>query len=440
MINGDATFVAPATPYGHSGLAVVRINGPKSLETLSKLAPNTKLKDRSAVLSKIRTSSGELIDECVVTFFKSPKSYTGDDLIEISCHGSPSVVDRLIDEIIKHDVRPAEPGEFTKRAFLNGKIDLIQSEAIASLIESKTTKSAQIHSNTLDGVLSKTLINTLNKLISILADIEHAIDISEDEITDRFYRNCKDKIGEVHQDFKDILSTYNIGKLLNDGIRVVITGKPNVGKSTLLNQLSGLEKALVSDQPGTTRDLVEVVLDIDGIPVRFIDTAGIHITDDKVENLGIKKAVDSISRSDLVLHVTDDLEYDYFTDYDVPSINILNKIDLHKKTLDNNSIIHISAKNGENVDILLKKIKETLLINSVSTNTPHLTTARQKEALNKCLESLSLSLKCFDNSYPDLEIVSLELRASLYSLETLLGKTSADDILNNVFGKMCVGK
>ena len=362
MINGDATFVAPATPYGHSGLAVVRINGPKSLETLSKLAPNAKLKDRSAVLSKIRTSSGELIDECVVTFFKSPRSYTGDDLIEISCHGSPSVVDRLIDEIIKHDVRPAEPGEFTKRAFLNGKIDLIQSEAIASLIESKTTKSAQIHSNTLDGVLSKTLINTLNKLISILADIEHAIDISEDEITDRFYRNCKDKIGEVHQNFKDILSTYNIGKLLNDGIRVVITGKPNVGKSTLLNQLSGLEKALVSDQPGTTRDLVEVVLDIDGIPVRFIDTAGIHITDDKVENLGIKKAVDSISRSDLVLHVTDDLEYDYFNDYDVPCINVLNKIDLHKKTLDNNSIIHISAKNGENVDILLKKIKETLLI------------------------------------------------------------------------------
>ena len=140
------------------------------------------------------------------------------------------------------------------------------------------------------------------------------------------------------------------------------------------------------------------------------------------------------------MHVTDDLEYDYFTDYDVPCINVLNKIDLHKKTLDNNSIIHISAKNGENVDILLKKIKETLLINSVSTNTPHLTTARQKEALNKCLESLSLSLKCFDNSYPDLEIVSLELRASLYSLETLLGKTSADDILNNVFGKMCVGK
>ena len=244
MMNGDATFVAPATPYGHSGLAVVRINGPESLAVVQKLAPKIKGDDRKAVLSKIHTTSGELIDECVVTYFKSPKSYTGDDMVEISCHGSPSIVDILLEQILSFGVsKSAEPGEFTKRAFLNGKIDLIQSEAIASLIQSKPSRSAKINSNTLDGLLSKKLKLLSKKQIVLLGEIEHALDISEEEVSEKFLDHCRSEISTLKYKFDDLLSTYNVGKLLNDGICVTITGKPNVGKSTLLNQLSGLGKS-----------------------------------------------------------------------------------------------------------------------------------------------------------------------------------------------------
>lgn len=440
MMNGDATFVAPATPYGHSGLAVIRINGPESLAVVQKLAPKIKGDDRKAVFSKIHTTSGELIDECVVTYFKSPKSYTGDDMVEISCHGSPSIVDILLEQILSFGVRSAEPGEFTKRAFLNGKIDLIQSEAIASLIQSKTSRSAKINSNTLDGLLSKALKLLSKKQIVLLGEIEHALDISEDEVSEKFLDHCRSEVSTLKDKFDDLLSTYNVGKLLNDGICVTITGKPNVGKSTLLNQLSGLEKALVSNQPGTTRDLVEVMLDLDGIPIRFVDTAGIHQTDDKLENMGIDKAVKMINKSDLVLYVSDDINCKFSINYDVPYIKIINKIDLHKSTLKDNSIIHISAKNGQNVDILLKKIKKALMINTISSSTPHLTTLRQKEALSLCLEDLKAALQSLNEVRPNLEIVALELRSSLNSLESLLGKTTADDIMNTVFAKMCVGK
>ena len=440
MMNGDATFVAPATPFGTSGIAVVRINGPLALTILSKMSRGIKPKPRTATLTKIYNQDGKLIDECIVTFFKSPASYTGDDLLEVSCHGNPVLVNNIIQTVCTNGARLAEPGEFTKKAFINGKIDLLQAEAVGALIKSRSDAAAKINSQTLNGTLSHSLNNLNNELINVASKIEHAIDIIESEIQDSFYKSCNSEIQTIIHSTKQILHTFEAGKMLNDGIRVVITGKPNVGKSTLINYFSGSEKAIVSDIPGTTRDIVESTMNIGGVPVRFIDTAGIHSTDDKIEKIGIERASAEIGFADLVLYIFDDPSQDIFPEFGCPFICILNKSDLHKNVSKNDSIIHISAKSGKNVEFLLDKIKETMSINEVSTDTPHLTSNHQQIAISKSLESQQAASKLLDHTSPEMELVAYELRDAISAIDTLLGKTSPDDILNNIFKNLCVGK
>ena len=440
MINGDATFVAPATPFGNSGIAVVRINGPLALTILSKMSRGIKPKPRTATLTKMYNQDGKLIDECIVTFFKSPASYTGDDLLEVSCHGNPVLVDNIIHTVCCNGARLAEPGEFTKRAFINGKIDLLQAEAVGALIKSRSDAAAKINSQTLNGTLSHSLNNLNNELINVASKIEHAIDIVESEIQDSFYKSCNSEIQTIIHSTEQILHTFEAGKMLNDGIRVVITGKPNVGKSTLINYFSGSEKAIVSDIPGTTRDIVESTMNIGGVPVRFIDTAGIHSTDDKIEKIGIERASAEIGFADLVLYIFDDPNQDIFPEYGCPFIYILNKSDLHKNVSKNDSIIHISAKSGKNVDFLLDEIKKTMSINEVSTDTPHLTSNHQQVAISKSLESQQAASKLLNHTSPEMELVAYELRDAISAIDTLLGKTSPDDILNNIFKNLCVGK
>lgn len=440
MMNGDATFVAPATPFGHSGIAVVRINGPLACQILSILSKQKLADTRYAKLTSLYDDNGQLIDECVVTKFQSPASYTGDDLIEVSCHGSPVIVDKIIKTIIDNGARLAEPGEFTKRAFINGKIDLLQAEAVGALIKSKSEAAARINRQTLGGALSKDLNNINLDLISVVGKIEHAIDIIESEIEITFYRERILEIDKIIKNSQRILSTFKAGKMLNEGIRVVITGKPNVGKSTLINYLSGSEKAIVSNIPGTTRDIVESMITISGVPVRFVDTAGIHVTDDKIEKIGINKANYEINSADLVLYIYDDPKQLEFPKFDCPSIYIFNKIDLHKNIEDTDSIIHISAKSGLNVDFLLKKIKKTMSINPISTDTPHLISQHQYSAINKSLKSQEKAKQLLKFTSPELELVAFELRASINAIDVVLGKTSPDDILNNIFRTLCVGK
>ena len=440
MMNGDATFVAPATPFGNSGIAVVRVNGPLALSILSKLSKGVKPKPRSATLTKIYNGDGKLIDECIVTYFKSPISYTGDDLIEISCHGNPVLVNNIIQTVCSNGARLAEPGEFTKKAFINGKIDLLQSEAVGALIKSRSDAAAKINSQTLNGALSHSLNKINHELINVASNIEHAIDIVESEIQDSFYKKCNSEIQDIISSTKQILRTFIAGKMINDGIRVVITGKPNVGKSTLINCLSGSEKAIVSDIPGTTRDTVESVMTMSGVPVRFIDTAGIHNTDDKIEKIGMEKAGVEIGLADLVLYVFDDPNQDIFPEYGCPFIYILNKSDLHKNVSKSNSIIHISAKSGKNVDFLLDKIKKIMSINEVSTDTPHLTSSHQHIAISKSLDSQQAASNLLNHTSPEMELVAVELRDAISAIDALLGKTSPDDILNNIFKNLCVGK
>ena len=440
MINGDATFVAPATPFGNSGIAVVRINGPLALTILSKMSRGIKPKPRTATLTKMYNQDGKLIDECIVTFFKSPASYTGDDLLEVSCHGNPVLVDNIIHTVCCNGARLAEPGEFTKKAFINGKIDLLQAEAVGALIKSRSDAAAKINSQTLNGTLSHSLNNLNNELINVASKIEHAIDIVESEIQDSFYKSCNSEIQTIIHSTEQILHTFEAGKMLNDGIRVVITGKPNVGKSTLINYFSGSEKAIVSDIPGTTRDIVESTMNIGGVPVRFIDTAGIHSTDDKIEKIGIERASAEIGFADLVLYIFDDPNQDIFPEYGCPFIYILNKSDLHKNVSKNDSIIHISAKSGKNVEFLLDEIKKTMSINEVSTDTPHLTSNHQQIAISKSLESQQAASKLLNHTSPEMELVAYELRDAISSIDTLLGKTTPDDILNNIFKNLCVGK
>ena len=440
MNHGDATFVAPATPYGHSGIAVIRLNGPKAKTIIASISKGANLKNRAPTLLRLYNTNGESLDQCLITYYKNPQSYTGDDLVEISCHGNPSLIDMIMELILENGARLAEPGEFTKRAFINGKVDLLQAEAVGALIQSKTEIATKIHTNTLNGALSLSIKSISDKIIAQLSNIEHAIDISEDEIDQSFYNKCGESISNIITQTDALLSTFSAAKLINDGIRVVITGKPNVGKSTLLNRLSGYDKAIVSSEPGTTRDIVEALMVIDGVPIKYIDTAGVHITDDKIEKMGIDKTNHEIKSADLILYINDNPNDKKLQHFDVPAIHILNKIDLHKTVSKNDSIIHISAKTGKNVDILLKKIKKTLTVEPISTTTPHLTTKRQQRALIHSIDASRRAHGLIMVNIPNLELVALELRAALSEIDNLLGKTSPDTILNHVFDTLCVGK
>lgn len=440
MKQKDATFVAPATPYGHSGIAVIRLNGPSAHQIIKTLSKNCKIRNRSPKLISLYSSKNTTIDKCIITCYKKPNSYTGDDLIEISCHGNPSIVDMLLDNIIQQGARLAEPGEFTKRAFINGKLDLLQAEAVGSLIRAQSKIAAKIHQNTLVGNLSKRIKEISEQLIAQLSAIEHAIDISEDELKSDFFIQHKDELIALRNKLDTLLSTFNAGRLINDGIRVVIAGKPNVGKSTLLNHLSGYDKAIVSDIPGTTRDAIETTMIIDGIPFKYIDTAGIHSTEDKIEKIGIQKTNRELGSADLILYINDDPKLNKLPEFKAPTIQVLNKIDLHKKIVNSNSIIHISAKTGKNVDILLKKIKQTMSIETISTDATYLTSTRQYIALSQANRAMERSFVLMEADSPNMELVAFELRTALDELDTLMGKTSPDDILNNIFNNLCVGK
>ncbi len=447
------TIVAPATPFGIGGIAVVRLSGPQSILITNKLLNNnglrTDLKPRHATVSFIHDGNKNIIDEVILTFFKTPNSYTGEDMVEISCHGSPIVVDKIISACTHFGAKIAEPGEFTRRAFINGKMDLIQAEAVASLIHAQSEESSHLNLRLLRGELSIKLNEIHQQIINALSLVEFELDISEDEIQDGLSDQVLNIVKKQIKQVRKLLSSHKQARMLNRGALVVIAGAPNVGKSTLLNTLSETNRAITSNTPGTTRDAIDVPLILDGVPINLVDTAGIRRATEEIEQEGVNRTFNYLKKADLIILVHDPgLVETHNANYPkkIPVIEIMNKTDLLTKpelnviSNTNPNYIFISAKSGYNIDLLKKTIKKSLEIGGPLSDTITITTSRQQISLKHSLNKLTAAVALLNRPRTPYELISIELREALDSIGIILGKTTPDDILTNIFNKFCVGK
>jgi len=436
------TIVAPATPPGYGGISIVRISGSLSTKLTKQICKRkTSFSHRRPTLSSVYNVVGNIIDDAVFTFFKSPHSYTGEDVLEISCHGNPIIVDQIVSTVCSFGARLADPGEFTKRAFLNGKLDLVQAESVSKLIESRSVEAANINSKILSGSLSKKLNTIRESVVSVLAELEFEFDISENESSiPNLMTKSSNAINNSILACDNLIASYADGRLFNHGARVVIYGNPNVGKSTLLNALLEKDRAITSHVPGTTRDTVDAEIVLGGIPVTLIDTAGIRSASSDVESAGIKRSYDEMKNADLLINVVTNEDGVAETIQSKNTVIVFNKVDLVSPPEKLTDIIPVSALLGDGVASLKNIIKEKL----ISKNTPGsdivLTTRRQQIAITDCKNSLIESLKYLNEDAPELEIVAFELRESINHIDALMGKTTVDDILNKVFSGFCVGK
>ena len=436
------TIIAPSTPPGIGGLSVLRLSGPIAFESVSSVSkrPLEHFPSREATLSRIFDNSGALIDTCIVTFFPEPASYTAEDVVEVSCHGNPIIVSSILSVFLEIGLRLAEPGEFTKRAFLNGKLDLVQAESVAQLISSKSVRASELINRAFSGDLSSRLTSLRNDIISLLSSCEHGLDISEEDFNEDFNINSLLTINNISSNCKLFLEGFDENRFYISGARVVISGKPNVGKSTLFNALIGTERAITSEHPGTTRDYIETELTIKGVPVQLFDTAGLRDSRDAVEQEGVRRALSVKKNCDLLLEVHDVVDNIAPTKH---TIHIINKSDLHntkhiKKVKD--GFFYLSAKNGEGIGALKTAIY-TALTGGASRNVDvALITKRQADSLSRCYRHSLNAASFLKESSPEYELVSFELREAIKQIDVILGATCADDIITKIFDDFCVGK
>jgi len=436
------TIVAPATPPGYGGISVVRTSGSLSTKLSQQICKRrSSFSPRRPTLSSVYNTAGEIIDNAVLTVFEGPHSYTGEDVLEISCHGNPVIVDQIVSAVCSFGARLADPGEFTKRAFLNGRLDLIQAESVSKLIESRSAEAANVNSRILTGSLSKKLNTIKESIVCVLAELEFEFDISENEsVLPELVDNSFKVINNNILACETLVESYAGGRLLNRGARVVIYGNPNVGKSTLLNALLEKDRAITSELPGTTRDTVDVDIVVGGIPVTLIDTAGIRSTSSGVESAGIKRSLDEIKNADILINVITGEDGGSKKTQKKDTITVFNKIDLTAPPKNLTNVVPVSALLGDGVGDLKKIIKEKLTSKNTPGSDAVLTTRRQVVAITGCKNSLIASLKHLKGGTPELEIVAFELRESVNYIDALMGKTTVDDILNKVFSGFCVGK
>ena len=431
------TIVAPATPYGESSIGVIRISGSKALEIVKLLTKAKDFKNRYAHYRKIYLDN-DIIDDAIVTFYESPNTYTGEDLVEISCHGSVIIIRTIVSELVNLGCLMAEPGEFTKRAFLNGKLDLLQAESITSIIKSKSDINLKNQQKILSGQLSDILLNIKQKLLDILSHFEHHLDIDEfDEVLE--LDNYLDSLSFIQKELKNLMDSFSMGKLYNDGLHVVICGKPNVGKSTLFNRMLNSDIAITSSEPGTTRDIINAEININGIPIKLFDTAGIRDSDNKVEKIGIDKAKKLSKIADLKLNIYDKM-INKDGDLNKNEINIINKCDELSEGQYKDEFLYCSAKNNVGIDLIFDIIKEKLILSKSTDGATFITSSRQHLNIKDAYHKIGVALENITNNNISIEILSLELREALDSIDLILGKTTPDDIINNIFSHMCVGK
>ena len=426
------TVVACSTPFGSSALSVVRVSGPKTKSFILSLQKKPKkIKHNSPFLASFFDEDGAVFDEGIINVFLGPISYTGEDLAEISCHGNPIIVDRLISLACAFGCRLAEPGEFTKRAYLNDKVDISQAEAVASLISSRSLDGTKLTYKNLGGELSAKVSSIKKEIISVVGELEFNLDISEEDLQPNLFKRCSQKILLLKDGLDLALKGYKKTNLLNLGANVVIAGPTNAGKSTLFNLLLEEERAIISKTPGTTRDVLQDTINIEGMPIVLKDTAGIRKTKNKIERAGINKTEKEMAAADLVLFFgkKQKTENNY--------IYIFNKADI-KTPPSSGYDIKISALKGKNIK-KLKKLIIKRLSKEATTPTLVLTSKRQaeniflsKKSLEKALEGLFLETS--------LELVVEDLNSSIVSLDRITEKTTKEDILNSIFSSFCVGK
>ena len=455
------TICAIATPIGEGGVAIIRISGENALSIASKIfvaKNNCDVKNMQTYTMKygnvIEIDNKEIIDDVILSYMKSPKSYTGENVVEINCHGGVVSTNSVLNQIIRAGARLAEPGEFTKRAFLNGRIDLSQAEAVMDIITAKTElsmKSAMLQSN---GALSREITELRKYLLNVLALIEYAVDFTEDDediIDDNLVLQIKEGIDKTILKIKNLLSNADEGKIIRDGLNIVIVGKPNVGKSSLLNALLKEKRAIVTDVPGTTRDVIEEYINLDGIPIRITDTAGIRETEDIVEKIGVEKSKEKIEEADLIILMLDasrDIDEEDKAIIDKIKnrkyIVLLNKIDLDMEIsqevindLDNK--IDISAKTGKGIDDLKTEIKNLFFNGEINSESLIISNSRHKQALYRSLENCDIALNRINaNEY--LDLISIYITAAMKALGEITGDELEEDLLNKIFSEFCVGK
>ena len=447
MIRKSDTICALATAYGQSGIGVIRVTGPLS-KSISKKILHQDLEPRYAYYGSFFDNDNNLIDKGVAIAFPGPNSYTGEDVVEFQGHGGVSVIRKLLETIISLDVRVAEPGEFTKRAFLNGKMDLVQAEAVQDLIQSSSEESALSAVRSLTGEFSEKINQILSELIALRVFVEATIDFSDEEIDFLESHEVSSKLHSLKVTLLNILESANQGAILRDGIHVAIAGKPNAGKSSLLNSLTKQPSAIVTDVAGTTRDVLKETIQIDGMPIHIIDTAGLHNSDNIIEQEGIRRAHTEINNADVVLLVYDasdksvDLSILPESVKDKPKIVIKNKIDLTgSKTgiqnIQNNTEISISAKNGDGINIVRKALADFAGLNS---NTEGVFLARKRHiiAINETLSFINSAISQLDGGAS--ELVAEDLRQAGMHLGQITGEFSSDDLLGQIFSSFCIGK
>ncbi len=465
-MNLDDTIVAIATPPGRGGIGVVRLSGPLAreialpmLRTKHPLEPGRAIfcelmeRDAGAAEGADEASAptrSERIDEVVVTYFAKPHSYTTDDVIEISAHGSPVVLRHIVELCVAAGARLAEPGEFTSRAFLNGRIDLTQAEAVRDLIESQTVYQAKVAAQQLDGTLSRRLKPIKDKLVHLIAQLEAGIDFAEDDVSVVPDAVILQHVAEVQVPLEQLRASFAFGKIVHEGLTLAIVGRPNVGKSSLFNRLVERERAIVTATPGTTRDLVTETVAIGGIPVRLVDTAGIRHSLDEAESIGIRKSKEALADADLVLVVLDASQDEAAEDVELiaqasvrPTLVVTNKIDMKisgQKLGDRAPDVCTSAVTGEGVAELRAEILQHIRgKNSAEIEQGFLTNVRHRGLIEDSLNALEAAKKAVAQKIPH-EMLLLDLYNALRPLDAITGATTTDDILNLIFSTFCIGK
>ena len=456
----DDTIAAIATAPGEGGIGIIRISGSNSLpvaEEIFKSVSGKKISEyNSRTLVYGNIFDGEKrIDEVLVAYMKGPNSYTGEDVIEINCHGGFISVKKILELILTKDVRLAEAGEFTKRAFLNGRIDLSQAEAVIDVIKSKTDKAQEVAQNRLEGALAKKIRSLRNNVTEVLAQLEVSIDFSDEDVEDVTYKEIEDKSLALRDEIKKLYDSAESGKILRDGLKTVIIGKPNVGKSSLLNSILGENRAIVTEIAGTTRDVIEEFVNIKGIPLKIVDTAGIRETEDIVEKIGVQKSKESIDSADLVIIVLDSSKP--LTDEDLEilenarskkTIVLLNKIDLEQaidqtvieEIVGKDNIIKISALKNEGIEQIHDKIEAMVFAGDVkSSSSVVITNSRHKDALFKAYNSINDAIAGIDQRLP-YDFIEVDFKNIWDYLGYINGDTVQEDLLDTIFSNFCIGK